>query len=389
MQQFLSSVRTKLTRRLRRTLPAAALSALAAASAAHAALVIETEPNPSWATASPLSPGDTCLGNIAPIGDIDWHVSTGHLTGVLVFAYLDTQDSNTSTDSILWLINNSLAVQTFDDNDGPGSGSAIAGVSLGEDGNVYLAAGESSGAAQVTPYVLYHAIVNSADGMDESEPNDSPAQAQPVAAPMISGNVSGVDVDLYAVEALAGQTIVAIVDDNPDGDATLTDTELHIVDIDGVTILANGDDTAAGNANAAGAVTAAADGTYYVRVAHGGTASALDTEYRLVVLVDGEAADPAPAVLPCAADADGDGVCDDVDLCDGNDAFGDTDGDGICDDIDNCPSTSNAAQTDTDGDGTGDACEAADAGCGLGAIPLLPMMLVGAGCVRKRARRMR
>ncbi len=83
-------------------------------------------------------------------------------------------------------------------------------------------------------------------------------------------------------------------------------------------------------------------------------------------------------------DADGDGVCNEVDQCpnfnnsllgtpcnDGNPctandswqcgacagALMDSDGDGICDALDNCPSNANPAQTDTDGDGQGDACD--------------------------------
>ncbi len=389
MQQLNSIVRTHSMRHLRPASIAALAIVLAAASASRAALVLEAEPNPNWATASPLTPGDVCLGNIAPVGDMDWHVSPGRSSSELVFAFVDTQDSNSSTDSMLWLINNSLAVLTFDNDDGPGAASVIAGVGLGEDGNAYIVVGQSGGVAQITPYALYHAIVNPDDGVDEAEPNDSAADAQAFSAPMISGDVSGVDVDTYAIELLAGQSLVAIVDDNPDGDAMLTDTELHIVDIDGVTILADGDDAATGNANAAGAMTAAADGTYYIRVSHGGDLAGPDSDYRIVVLIDGEAQPAIPANLPCAADADGDGVCDDADLCDGNDAFGDVDNDGICGDLDNCPDSSNPAQTDSDGDGTGDACQNAGGGCGLGAIPLMPMMLVGAGCLRNRGRKSR
>ena len=47
-------------------------------------------------------------------------------------------------------------------------------------------------------------------------------------------------------------------------------------------------------------------------------------------------------------DADGDGVCGDVDVCWGDDAIGDTDGDGSCDDTDVCP---NDADNDADADG--------------------------------------
>lgn len=64
--------------------------------------------------------------------------------------------------------------------------------------------------------------------------------------------------------------------------------------------------------------------------------------------------------VPCAGigDADGDGVCDDVDNCPGvpNDQT-DTDGDGRGDACDNCPSVANAAQGDVDGDGVGDVCD--------------------------------
>jgi hypothetical protein len=40
---------------------------------------------------------------------------------------------------------------------------------------------------------------------------------------------------------------------------------------------------------------------------------------------------------------------------------GDADGDGICDDVDNCPAVANPSQSDLDGDLAGDACDDADA----------------------------
>lgn len=48
-----------------------------------------------------------------------------------------------------------------------------------------------------------------------------------------------------------------------------------------------------------------------------------------------------------AVDSDGDGVPDDADQCQGNDATGDADGDGLCDDSDTCP---NDPENDIDGD---------------------------------------
>jgi len=56
------------------------------------------------------------------------------------------------------------------------------------------------------------------------------------------------------------------------------------------------------------------------------------------------------------ADADFDGICNDVDVCP-LDAENDGDGDGICANVDNCPLDNNPSQTDANGNGQGDACE--------------------------------
>lgn len=94
-----------------------------------------------------------------------------------------------------------------------------------------------------------------------------------------------------------------------------------------------------------------------------------------------------------AGDTDGDGICDDLDVCNGDDSAGDTDGDGICDDIDNCPTAGNADQADADGNGIGDVCEPPPAdqpadtcGCGSGldGIMMMPMTLLGMGFMRRR-----
>ena len=63
--------------------------------------------------------------------------------------------------------------------------------------------------------------------------------------------------------------------------------------------------------------------------------------------VTSDVLDPA-----CVDDADADGVCDPVDLCDGDDATGDSDSDGLCDDIDPCVL---GPDVDSDGDGVCDA----------------------------------
>lgn len=62
--------------------------------------------------------------------------------------------------------------------------------------------------------------------------------------------------------------------------------------------------------------------------------------------------------IPCPilGDADGDAVCDDVDVCLGDDLFGDADGDGVCDDLDLCSGDDTLG--DADGDGVCDDLDA-------------------------------
>lgn len=51
-----------------------------------------------------------------------------------------------------------------------------------------------------------------------------------------------------------------------------------------------------------------------------------------------------------AGDADSDGICEDLDLCDGDDAAGDSDGDGVCEDLDLCQGDDATGDTDADGE---------------------------------------
>ena len=64
------------------------------------------------------------------------------------------------------------------------------------------------------------------------------------------------------------------------------------------------------------------------------------------------------------ADADFDGICNDVDACP-LDFSNDADGDGICGNVDNCPNNPNPGQTDANNNGQGDACEGDVCGNGL------------------------
>ena len=112
------------------------------------------------------------------------------------------------------------------------------------------------------------------------------------------------------------------------------------------------------------------------------------------------------------ADTDADGLGDLCDNCPdvSNANQSDTDGDEFGDACDNCPDIANADQLDADGDGEGDACEPADDGgpgqdlpddsdtpaaddviprCGLGALTIIPFLLLGLCGLKLATRRSR
>jgi hypothetical protein len=66
-----------------------------------------------------------------------------------------------------------------------------------------------------------------------------------------------------------------------------------------------------------------------------------------------------PLLMLQCDDADGDGVCDDIDNCllTANPDQEDVDGDGVGDTCDNCVNTTNPNQLDSDSDGIGDTCD--------------------------------
>lgn len=90
-------------------------------------------------------------------------------------------------------------------------------------------------------------------------------------------------------------------------------------------------------------------------------------------LIDGDCCSSACTILPAAAScrpsAD---ACDIADFCDGASAtcpdarLPDGDGDGVCDQQDLCPGESDPQQADGDGDGLGDACEPCTSGVAIG-----------------------
>jgi hypothetical protein len=367
--------------------------------------IVEVEPNDSTAQANALAPGqfgkgalsysDAGIGSYVANNDF-WRSSVA--VGDLIFIYVDAQESSDRKDPHVYVLNDDGTLLESDTYDGPpaglGTGSAVAGAVVSQAGNAYYSVSSNAAisASSTLSYRLYQAVVNPAQSAAEQEGNDTIATANPITARMITGTVSGLEVDYFKVYLRAGQRLVVIMDDNPDDDATYTDTELSILGGDG-TLLANGDNVGyggfagGGDANAAGALIAPSTGFYYIRVAHGGDVAALDTDYRFVVLVDGAT----------VVDRDTDGVTDSIDNCPdvANPGQEDTDGDGVGDTCDNCPNVANPDQANSDGNGMGDVCESAPAGqavsacgtCGAGVAMMLPMALLTLAVSRRRYRK--
>ena len=145
---------------------------------ARADFVAENESNNVPAVADPLFNGDVGLGNISPAGDGDiWKQEGPCAVGDLVFAYVDTQDSTGSMDSTLQLFDSIFVAFAADDNDGPGSSSAIGGAELTTPGRIFMVVREALNASMITPYSLYQVVATPEQAADEVEPNNSPASA--------------------------------------------------------------------------------------------------------------------------------------------------------------------------------------------------------------------
>jgi hypothetical protein len=286
-----------------------------------AVTVGEAEPNDTAASPTTL-PAATCgAGVIAGAGDVDLWATAA--TGTLLYALVDTQLAEPSTTSALRVLAPDGTVLAADTDSGPGAGSAVAGVLVPATGALARVSEEGENAA-LAPYTLTALAVSGFDRSVESEPNDSPAVADPVVASRMAGTLDATDADVFsfAVDAV-GDGVTVIADADPDGDGLFSGVVLELLHPDGGTVLATSDAELRG-ATAAGRIAAAVPGTYFVRVTQ--LPGAADTDYEIVVLRN------------CAT------------------ACANGDGDEWCDAPDDCPATPND-QNDADEDGVGDACD--------------------------------
>jgi hypothetical protein len=253
-------------------------------------MATETEPNDTPATANTSPTGDYVVANISPAGDVDYFVAGGNAVSDLVYAAVNTSNTSSGTDSqINVFANDGTTLIEFDDDGGPGLASCVAGGVVPQAGDVYLVPNEYGNNGEITPYELHWVVAPASDFANETEPNDTFATATPITATFMAGDISAAapDIDFFSFSAAAGNLIHVIVDEDPDGNGSNLDTELDLLDTDGITVLAAGDDGITWANNCAGTAAAPTTGTYFVRLSDGGTSP--DNDYRFTVIVEGAA----------------------------------------------------------------------------------------------------
>jgi len=251
----------------------------------------EVEPNDDPSIATSISWGYYGSGEISPVGDIDWWGTGWQKSSQLVdlvFAYCDTslssnRDSQLNVYTYDWV---NLTLVEFDDDDGPDLSSCVAGAVVPQGSTVLYRLNDYQDNGEIAPYDL-HQLLSIDQGNPETEPNNDSGTANSMDIMLFqSGSLPAGDLfDWFIFTANAGDLLVVIMDDDPDDDGNVLDTDLTIIAGDGSTILAEGDN-GIGDGNCAGAVVAPAGGVYFVRVADGGFGGG-DIDYRFVVLING------------------------------------------------------------------------------------------------------
>jgi hypothetical protein len=148
----------------------------------------------------------------------------------------------------------------------------------------------------------------------ESEPNDTPATANPLSltasCQVVSGSISPLgDVDYYSFTAAPGSKVWALVDTGPS--TTGRDSVLTLFGSDGTTVLETDDDDGIGNncdatiesrqASAIAGRTLTAGGTYFLRVEAFGGASTISAYKLFVVVTGGATAESEPNDIAATA----------------------------------------------------------------------------------------
>jgi hypothetical protein len=247
----------------------------------------ETESNDTPATANTLTCG--IEGAISPAGDVDFYSLGTPASSSRVFALVDGAAANTSDFDMR--ITTSTDTLEFDtgDNDAPFGQSApnVAGTPLtGVPAFIRVGA-----AAESLPYRLYAAVQPPGGGpgntsaTTETEPNDTPPQADSATNNYFYGTLSGpapsLDADIFSFQAAAGDVVFLSLDGDPLRDNTPINAMLELLDSSEAALISVNDGSSTSSTTASpGTLTGvtpfspaeglvfrvATAGTYYARV---------------------------------------------------------------------------------------------------------------------------
>jgi uncharacterized repeat protein (TIGR01451 family) len=181
----------------------------------------ETEPNNDSSTANLLFPDTSMTGAITPVGDLDYYALNGVNTTWGFIALLETTGDATLTalgsDGTTVLQSNTSAWEQ-------GTGIALQNYANGSDTH-YLRVNENGDNATVPTYTLryYRTIIAS---QPEVEPNETAASGTPSAFTHEGVLSSTSDIDCFAFDGRAADTILLAVDNDAASPANI-DLELR------------------------------------------------------------------------------------------------------------------------------------------------------------------
>ncbi len=257
----------------------------------------EAEPNDTFGAATPL--GVTPAGVradlyrapfTAPTVDVDFYSFTA-AAGDRVYAATMTAFSGGSSDTLLDILapDGTTVIETDDDDGAFGTlSSNIAGTVLPIAGTYFVRVRQftlTSLGGTIRPYDLYVHVLSGVP-TPETEPNNNGAPQAMSANRWMSGTIDpAADTDTYVVAANAGDTIVAIVDVDPERDAPDWNARVGVGLFNNNILLANG--SVAGDASPSEAIfmTVNTTGAHQILVDEAAAGGAANFTYHLSVFV--------------------------------------------------------------------------------------------------------
>lgn len=257
------------------------------------AQILESEPNDTSGLADgPLAHGiDSGTGNIMPPGDRDFWEINGLSVGDVLFVVIDSGLSTTGTDTQICVFENDrTTIIECDDDSGDGLASATVSI-VPTAGSAIVEINELGDNGTIEPYELFQFAAAPGTAVAEVESNDTTGTANGLTSPLISGDLGDMTDDVFSFGATAGDRIVIITNNDPDADTSVADTEITILDTDGMTVLGSEAPVFPTSQNAA-LGTATNTGVHFVQISDGGNGG--DTDYMFAIIVGGT---PVPVEL--------------------------------------------------------------------------------------------